>query len=552
MIVSQDGDARMVEVAHEALLRKWPRLRSWLDDAREFLAGKQQLERDLRDWERVTEADKTGALLTGLKLNRARGWMLERPHQLTAEERALVQASIDHAEAEEKRKARSSRNIMRASIAAALVLAVTAAVSVFSWNKASIAESEAVEQKKEAVAARDDTEAAKKQVEEQLARSEQLIYVNRIQSAQREWVADKAEWAARYLEATPESFRNWEYDYLKTLFNGNREPLDGSRMLGADGLNTFNGATAAAFSPDGESIARVGWDNKVTLWDANQGTLKDTLKWEIDLHGKGDLILDIAFSPDGLQIVTGSRDYETRKRTVMVWDVSTGVEALTLQSPPPNFCGSVAFSPDGKWIAAGCWDTRDAVATFRLWDARTGAVELTKEGFSGPVVFSPDSTQYTAVDRREMLWLFDIRGGEPVSIRGSNFKGFKSVVFSIDGERIVSGNEDGTLKLWDARTGADLWDARTDRSLSTLFRHDKAVSAVAFSPDGKRIVSSSDNGTIKLWDARTGEALLSFAGQGNSGSGTIAFSPNGTKIVSAGSDGIKLWEAARSDAGSPN
>jgi hypothetical protein len=122
LIVSQDGDDRMVEVAHEALLRKWPRLRSWLDDAREFLAGKQQLERDLHDWERAPEADKTGALLTGLKLNRARGWLSERPHQLTAEERALVQASIDHAEAAERSKARLRRNITWASIAAALVL----------------------------------------------------------------------------------------------------------------------------------------------------------------------------------------------------------------------------------------------------------------------------------------------------------------------------------------------------------------------------------------------------------------------------------------------
>ena len=65
LIVRQDGDARVVEVAHEALLRKWPLLRSWLDSARAFLIGKQQLEQDLRDWEQAAEADKAGALLTG-------------------------------------------------------------------------------------------------------------------------------------------------------------------------------------------------------------------------------------------------------------------------------------------------------------------------------------------------------------------------------------------------------------------------------------------------------------------------------------------------------
>jgi hypothetical protein len=136
LIVRKEGDNRIVEVAHEAMLRKWPRLTEWLDDAREFLTGKQQLERELRDWERAPEADKTGALLTGLKLNRARSWLLERPHQLTAEEREFIGASIDHAEAEERRKARLRRNITRGSIAAALVLAIVAVLAGYQWQKA--------------------------------------------------------------------------------------------------------------------------------------------------------------------------------------------------------------------------------------------------------------------------------------------------------------------------------------------------------------------------------------------------------------------------------
>jgi WD domain, G-beta repeat len=104
LIVRQDGDARVVEVAHEALLRKWPLLRSWLDAAREFLIGKQQLEQDLRDWEHAAESDKAAALLSGLKLNRARGWLVEQPMQLSAQESAFIEASIERAEAEERRR----------------------------------------------------------------------------------------------------------------------------------------------------------------------------------------------------------------------------------------------------------------------------------------------------------------------------------------------------------------------------------------------------------------------------------------------------------------
>lgn len=133
LIVRQGSDARMVEVAHEALLRKWPLLRKWLDEAREFLIGKQQLEQDLRDWESAAEADKDGALLTGLKLNRARGWLATRPQQLTAQERAFIQAGIESAEAEQRRKAELRRNIARGSIAAALVLACLAAFGGFQW-----------------------------------------------------------------------------------------------------------------------------------------------------------------------------------------------------------------------------------------------------------------------------------------------------------------------------------------------------------------------------------------------------------------------------------
>jgi hypothetical protein len=141
LIVSQNGDDRMVEVAHEALLRKWPRLRAWLDDAREFLAGKQQLGRDLHDWDRATEVDKTGALLTGLKLNRARVWLSERPHQLTAQERVFVQASIDHAEAEKDQRLRNAERIAeeqkkaarntRIGLVVALVLASVAVIFYF-------------------------------------------------------------------------------------------------------------------------------------------------------------------------------------------------------------------------------------------------------------------------------------------------------------------------------------------------------------------------------------------------------------------------------------
>ena len=88
----------------KSLLRKWPLLKSWLDNERVFLIGKQQLEQDLRDWEKAEETDKDAALLKGLKLNRARGWLVEHPSRLTGQEREFIKASIDHVDAEERLK----------------------------------------------------------------------------------------------------------------------------------------------------------------------------------------------------------------------------------------------------------------------------------------------------------------------------------------------------------------------------------------------------------------------------------------------------------------
>lgn len=103
LVIRQEGDTRVVEVAHEALLRKWPWLKERLDAERVFLIGKQQLEQDLRDWQAAADKDKAGALLTGLKLTRARAWLVDHPTRLTDDERAFIQASIEREEAERRR-----------------------------------------------------------------------------------------------------------------------------------------------------------------------------------------------------------------------------------------------------------------------------------------------------------------------------------------------------------------------------------------------------------------------------------------------------------------
>ena len=110
-----------------------------------------------------------------------------------------------------------------------------------------------------------------------------------------------------------------------------------------------------------------------------------------------------------------------------------------------------------------------------------------------------------------------------------------AVAYSPDGTRIVSGSEDTTVKLWDAASGAELL---------TLTGHTSAVNAVAYSPDGTRIVSGSSDHTIKIWDGASGAELLNLSAHPHEVR-AVAYSPDATRIVSGDSDNIlSVWDAA--------
>jgi WD40 repeat protein/tRNA A-37 threonylcarbamoyl transferase component Bud32 len=293
---------------------------------------------------------------------------------------------------------------------------------------------------------------------------------------------------------------------------------------------------SVSFSPDGRQIVSGSEDETLKVWDAETGQEMLTLK------GHSGYVIGVAFSPDGRRIVSGSDDM-----TLKVWDAETGQEIRTLGGHS-DYVTSVAFSPDGRRIVSGSEDN-----TLKVWDAETGQEKLTLEGHSDSiwtVCFSPDGKRVISSGGTQVK-VWDSKTGQLVfALKGHSRFLMKQLIFSVayspDGKLIVSGSEDNTLKIWNADTG---------QKILTLKGHLSSVESVAFNSDGTRVVSGSDDHTLKIWDIEYGQEILTLEGHLEPVN-DVAYSPDGTRIVSGSDDNnLKIWDIPafeRKDLDLPN
>ena len=247
-------------------------------------------------------------------------------------------------------------------------------------------------------------------------------------------------------------------------------------------------------------------------------------------------VWSVAFSPNGRQIVSAGK-------TISLRDAETGRELQTFSSPG-GAVYSVSFSPKGRRIISGNQDQ-----TITIWDVKTGKVLRTLAGHAAPVssvAYSSNGRQIASGSFDQTIRIWDAETGREIrTLRGQTDPRrsgpVSNVAFSPDGRLIVSKSGGShAIKVWLVKTGLELW---------TLGGAEGGARSgdcnVSFSPDGRMIASGiANNTTIKIWTARTGRELRTLTG--HTGPVTsVVFGPNGKQIVSGSLDQtIKIWNTA--------
>ncbi len=339
----------------------------------------------------------------------------------------------------------------------------------------------------------------------------------------------------------------------------------------------IGGATALAFSANGELLASAGWRtapgqyqlSEVKLWDAVTqqplGVIEDAARplafhpkqprlaaafadgsiRLLDRSGKALLTLwglpsapsGLGFSPDGSRVAATAFNPSTGKAELWVWNAEDGkkVLAVTLQSGLPGGTighprDNLQFSPDGRRLLV-------ALDTVRLLDAADGKELLTLQG-SLVAAFSPDGKRivtagYLAGERRRQLILWDAEGKELATLPRHDDDIF-ALAWAADGRRLATAAADRAVHVWDVERGRELFLLRS---------HDDSVNVLAFSPDGRRLATAGA-ATLKLWDGTPGREIFAFRDLPWPAI-DVVYSSDGRRVIACNDNTFaRVWDAA--------
>lgn len=484
------SDLDTVEIAHEVVLRAWPRLRGWIDEDRARLLVGQQVQAAADSW--LREHREPAALLQGSRLAAAKEW-LATEGEATTLAREFVAAGIH-------RERRGLRRLYQSVATLCVLLLATVAAGAVAIQQTRSARAERNTAISRLVATRADRLRAK-----DIPLSMQLSLV------------------AYQIAHTPEA--------TSSLLDSSAV-APATRLLGSSAV-----MQAVAFSPDRRILAAGSADRSIRLWNVTDP--QHPVPLGQPLTGPTGIVYSVAFSLDGRTLAAGGGD-----KLVWRWDLSTPAHPVALGPPlsgPGALIYSLAFSPDGKTLAAGSGDKK-----VWLWQIRDrhqpqppGRPLSGAGSYVQSLAFSPDGAVLAAGgdDHTVRLWNMRAPGGPaPLAgpLTGASMRVY-AVAFSPDGATLAVGSADRGVYLWDVRD-----PAHPRLNPRKLTGPTSWVNALAFSPDGATLAVGSADDTLRLWDLAGNRyvAVLPHPGPVTG----IAFGKDQHTVATSAADGVvRIW-----------